>query len=121
MRYTHKQLTALPADELLNKLRAVLLRGPIDDDTSVQVVARLLFLQWQDPRTPIRLYIDSLGGAVVGGLAICDTMDALAPPVHTHCVAHAHGMAALLLAHGAKGHRFACRDTEFSLCPLTPV
>jgi ATP-dependent Clp protease protease subunit len=121
MRYRHRQLAALPADELLVKHRAVLLHGPIDDDAAVQLVARLLFLQWEDPRIPIRFYIDSLGGSVTAGMSLCDTMDEIGPAVHTHCVAEAHGMAALLLAHGAKGNRSACHDVQIALCPVTQV
>jgi ATP-dependent Clp protease protease subunit len=121
MRYRHKQLAALAPDELLKKHRAVILRGPIDDDAAVQLVARLLFLQWEDPKTPIRFYIDSPGGTVTAGMSISDTMDELRPPVRTHCLTEAYGLAAVLLAHGAKGHRSAFRDAEISLCLVTPA
>jgi ATP-dependent Clp protease, protease subunit len=110
----------LPADQLLNQHRTVRVQGEITDEKSVEVVARLLFLQHQDGRTPIRLYIDSLGGSVAAGLAILETMEDLKPPVHTHCICDAHGVAALLLAHGAKGSRSACNGACLSLCAVTP-
>jgi ATP-dependent Clp protease protease subunit len=71
------------------------------------VVAQLLFLQSEDPEKEIALYINSPGGQVTAGLAIYDTMQYIRPPVSTICIGMAYSMAAVLLAGGAHGHRFA--------------
>ncbi len=91
----------------LLKDRIVFLGGPIDDHVANLVIAQLLFLESEDPDKDIHLYINSPGGIVYSGLAIYDTMQYIRPDVSTICVGMAASMAALLLAAGAKGKRFA--------------
>jgi ATP-dependent Clp protease protease subunit len=108
-----------PVAELLAQ-RIVELRGEIDDRTATELIAKLLYLQHQDPAAPIRLHIDSHGGAVAAGLAIRDTMDDIKPPVYTHCPAKAQGVAVVLLAHGERGHRTAATQATISFTPIAP-
>jgi ATP-dependent Clp protease protease subunit len=91
----------------LLKERIVFIGTPIDDQVANLVVAQLLFLQSEDPEKEIALYINSPGGQVTAGLAIYDTMQYIRPPVSTICIGMAYSMAAVLLAGGAHGHRFA--------------
>lgn len=91
----------------LLKDRIVFIGGPIDDHMANLVIAQLLFLESEDPEKDIHLYINSPGGVVYSGLAIYDTMQHIRPDVSTICVGMAASMAALLLAAGAKGKRFA--------------
>ena len=92
---------------LLLKKRIVFLGTAIDDAVSNLVVAQLLFLQSEDAKTPIEMYINSPGGSVSSGLAIYDTMKFIDAPVHTVCTGLAASMGAILLAAGEKGHRTA--------------
>jgi ATP-dependent Clp protease, protease subunit len=108
----------LPPDELLNKHRTILLHGEIDDRTAQHVIAKLLFLQHDDARAPASLYIDSQGGVVSSSFAIRDTIDHIKLPVFTHCLGTAGGMALVVLAHGARGHRSAAPSARLSLVPL---
>jgi len=87
--------------------RIVFLGGPIDDHVANLVVAQMLYLESEDPNKDIHLYINSPGGEVYSGLAIYDTMQYIKPDVSTICVGLAASMAALLLAAGAKGKRYA--------------
>ncbi|MGD9518522.1 MAG: ATP-dependent Clp protease proteolytic subunit [Armatimonadota bacterium] len=87
--------------------RIVFIGTPIDDVVSSLVIAQMLFLQGEDPTEPINLYINSPGGSITAGLAIYDTMQYVSPEVHTWCIGQAASMAAVLLASGAKGHRYA--------------
>lgn len=96
---------------LLNE-RIIFLGGPIDDHTANLVVAQLLFLQHQDPKKDIFLYINSPGGSVSAGMAIYDTMNFIKPDVSTICVGIAASMGAFLLSAGAKGKRFALPNAE---------
>src|SRR6202165_3425324 len=91
----------------LLKERIVFIGTPIDDQVANLVVAQLLFLQSEDPDKEIALYINSPGGQVTAGLAIYDTMQYIRPPVSTICIGMAYSMAAVLLAGGAHGMRFA--------------
>jgi len=91
----------------LLKDRIVFIGGPIDDHVANLVIAQLLFLESEDPDKDIHLYINSPGGVVYSGLAIYDTMQYIKPDVSTICVGMAASMAAVLLAAGAKGKRFA--------------
>ncbi|HOJ98528.1 MAG TPA: ATP-dependent Clp endopeptidase proteolytic subunit ClpP [Termitinemataceae bacterium] len=91
----------------LLKDRIVFLDGEINDITADLVVAQLLFLEGQDPEKDISLYINSPGGSVTAGLAIYDTMQYIKCPVQTICLGQAASMAALLLAAGSPGKRFA--------------
>ena len=87
--------------------RIVFIGLPIDDTMASIVIAQLLFLQGEDPIEPISVYINSPGGSVSAGLAIYDTMRYISPEVHTWCVGTAASMAAILLAAGEQGHRYA--------------
>jgi len=96
----------------LLKDRIIFIGGPINDEVANVVIAQLLFLQSQDPKKDIQLYINSPGGSVTAGLAIYDTMQSIKPDVVTTCVGVAASMAAILLASGAKGKRFALPNSE---------
>ena len=87
--------------------RIVFLTGPVEDNMASLVVAQLLFLEAENPKKEIPLYINSPGGVVTSGLAIYDTMQFIRPPVTTLCVGQAASMGSLLLAAGAKDMRFA--------------
>src|SRR5260370_36901747 len=91
----------------LLKDRIVFIGTPIDDQVANLVVAQLLFLQSEDPEKEIALYINSPGGNVTAGLAIYDTMQYIRPPVSTICIGMAYSIAAVLLAGGAHGMRYA--------------
>ncbi len=91
----------------LLKDRIIFLGTPIDDHVANLVVAQLLFLEAEDPQKDIYLYINSPGGSVTAGLAIYDTMQYVKPDVSTICIGQAASMAAVLLAAGAKGKRYA--------------
>jgi ATP-dependent Clp protease protease subunit len=91
----------------LLKDRIVLLGTPVDDTVANLLVAQFLFLQNEDPKKDIDLYINSPGGSVSAGLAIYDTMQMLSCDVRTYCVGQAASMAAILLAAGAPGKRYA--------------
>ena len=91
----------------LLKDRIIMLGTAIDDGVANVLVAQLLFLQSEDPKKDIDLYINSPGGSVTAGLAIYDTMQMLSCDVRTYCVGQAASMAAVLLAAGAPGKRFA--------------
>jgi len=87
--------------------RIVFLTGPVEDNMASLVVAQLLFLEAENPKKEISLYINSPGGVVTSGLAIYDTMQFIRPPVTTLCIGQAASMGSLLLAAGAKDMRFA--------------
>jgi ATP-dependent Clp protease protease subunit len=96
----------------LLKERIVFIGGPIDDNMANLVIAQLLFLQSEDPDKDIYLYINSPGGVVYSGLAIYDTIQYIRPQVATICIGIAASMAALLLASGTKGKRFALPNSR---------
>jgi ATP-dependent Clp protease protease subunit len=96
----------------LLKDRIVFLTGGIDDDTANLIIAQLLFLESEDPKKDIFLYVNSPGGSVTAGLAILDTMNHVKPDVATVCVGMAASAAAVILASGAKGKRFALPNAE---------
>jgi ATP-dependent Clp protease protease subunit len=87
--------------------RIVMLGTPIDDHVSNVIIAQMLFLQMEDPKKDIHLYINSPGGMVSSGLAIYDTMQFLTCDVTTYCIGMAASMGAVLLAAGTKGKRYA--------------
>ncbi len=87
--------------------RIVFLGTPIDDQVANAIIAQLLFLAHENPEQDIKLYINSPGGLVYAGLAIYDTMQMIEPDVATYCIGIAASMAAVLLAAGARGKRFA--------------
>src|SRR3954470_15598340 len=96
----------------LLKERIIFLAGPIEDHTANLIIAQLLFLASEDPKKEIVLYINSPGGSVTAGLAILDTMNYVKPDVATVCVGMAASAAAVILAAGAKGKRFALPNAE---------
>src|SRR5262249_28682298 len=91
----------------LLKERIIFITGPIEDGIASLVIAQLLFLEAENPKKEISMYINSPGGMVTSGLAIYDTMQFVRPPVSTLCVGQAASMGSLLLAAGEKGQRFA--------------
>lgn len=99
----------------LLKERIIFLGGPVSDDVANIVIAQLLFLQHEDPKKDILLYINSPGGSVTAGLAILDTMQHVKPDVSTICVGMAASMGAVLLSAGKKGKRFALPNSEILL------
>ena len=96
---------------LLNE-RIIFLGGPIDDNVANVVIAQLLFLDHEDSKKDISLYINSPGGSVTAGLAIIDTMNFIKRNVSTICVGIAASMGALILASGQKGKRFSLPNSE---------
>ena len=96
----------------LLKDRIIFLAGPIEDYTANLVIAQLLFLESEDPKKDIQLYINSPGGSVSAGLAMLDTMNHIKPDVSTVCVGIAASAAAIILAAGQKGKRFALPNAE---------
>lgn len=96
----------------LLKERIIFLAGPIEDHTANLVIAQLLFLESEDPKKDIQLYINSPGGSVTAGLAMLDTMNHIKPDVATVCVGIAASAAAIILAAGAKGKRYALPNAE---------
>jgi len=91
----------------LLKERIVFVTGPIEDMVASLITAQLLFLEAENPKKEISMYINSPGGVVTSGMAIYDTMQFVRPPVSTLCIGQAASMGSLLLAAGAKGQRFA--------------
>ncbi|MBP7768953.1 ATP-dependent Clp protease proteolytic subunit [Candidatus Saccharibacteria bacterium] len=84
----------------------------ITSDTANLIVAQLLFLQSEDSKTPIQMYINSPGGSITAGFAIIDTMNYVKPDIHTICMGVAASMGAVILSQGAKGKRFALPNAE---------
>ena len=96
----------------LLKDRIIFIGTPIDDAVANLVIAQMLFLQMEDPKKDIHLYINSPGGVVTGGMAIYDTMNFLQCDVVTYCIGMAASMATVLLAAGTKGKRFALPNSR---------
>lgn len=99
----------------LLKDRIIFVGTPIDDGVANLVIAQLLFLQMEDAKKDIHLYINSPGGVVTGGMAIYDTMNFLQCDVVTYCIGQAASMATVLLAAGTKGKRFALPNSRVML------
>ena len=95
--------------------RIVFLGGPIDDNVASIIIAQLLFLESEDPKKDISLYVNSPGGSVTAGLAIIDTMNHIKPSVSTVCVGLASSMGAIILSSGEKGKRFALPNAEIMI------
>ena len=91
----------------LLKERIIFMNGPVDDGVSALVCAQLLFLESENPKKEISMYINSPGGLVTAGLAIYDTMQYVKSPISTVCMGLAASMGSFLLAAGEKGHRIA--------------
>jgi ATP-dependent Clp protease protease subunit len=99
----------------LLKDRIILLGGPVTDDSANAIIAQLLFLSNDDPKTDIQFYINSPGGSVSAGLGIIDTMRYLRCEVATTCIGMAASMGACLLAAGRKGKRFVLPNSQVML------
>ena len=99
----------------LLKDRIIFLGGPINDVVANAVIAQLLFLEHEDPKKDIKIYVNTPGGSVTAGLAIYDAMQYVKPDVATVCVGIAASMGAVLLASGKKGKRFALPNSEIML------
>ncbi|HXI52622.1 MAG TPA: ATP-dependent Clp protease proteolytic subunit [Candidatus Saccharimonadales bacterium] len=95
--------------------RIVFLGTPIDDMVANVIIAQLLFLQMNDPKKDVHLYINSPGGSVSAGLAIYDTMQFLSCDVNTYCIGQAASMGAVLLCAGTKGKRFALPNSNIMI------
>ena len=96
----------------LLKERIVFVVGPINDNVASLVTAQLLYLESEDPKKEISLYINSPGGLVTAGLGIYDTMQYIKPPVSTLCIGQASSMGSFLLASGEKGKRFSLPNSR---------
>ncbi len=99
----------------LLKERIIFVTGAIDDHMANLVVAQLLFLESEDPKKDIFLYINSPGGSVSAGLGIVDTMNHIKPDVATVCVGLAASMGSIILSQGAKGKRYALPNAEIMI------
>lgn len=104
---SHRGERAYDIYSRLLKDRIIFLGSPITDDVANVVIAQLLFLEAEDPEKDIHLYLNSPGGEVSAGLGIYDAMQYVSPAVETTCMGQAASMAALLLAGGAPGKRYA--------------
>jgi ATP-dependent Clp protease protease subunit len=96
----------------LLKERIIFVTGPMNDEVATLVVAQLLFLEADNPKKEIAMYINSPGGVVTSGLAIYDTMQFIRPAVSTTCIGQAASMGSLLLAAGARDMRFALTNSR---------
>lgn len=96
----------------LLKDRIIFIGSPIDDMVANLVIAQMLFLQMEDPKKDIHIYINSPGGVVTGGMAIYDTINFLQCDVVTYCIGQAASMATVLLSAGTKGKRFALPNSR---------
>ena len=99
----------------LLKERIIFITGPVEDGMATLVVAQLLFLEAENPKKEVSMYINSPGGLVTAGLAIYDTMQFVRPAISTLCVGQAASMASLLLAAGEKGLRYALPNARVML------
>jgi ATP-dependent Clp protease protease subunit len=99
----------------LLKDRIIMIGTPIDDNVASLVVAQLLFLQAEDPKKDIDLYINSPGGSVTAGLAMYDTMQAVSCDIRTYCIGQCASMGAVLLLAGAKGKRRALPNSRIMI------
>lgn len=99
----------------LLKERIIFLTGEVNDEVSSLVCAQLLFLEAEDPKKDIFLYINSPGGVVTSGMAMYDTMQYISCDVNTLCIGQACSMGSLLLAGGAKGKRFALPNARIMI------
>ena len=95
--------------------RIVFISGEVNDEMANAVVAQLLFLQSQDAKKEISVYVNSPGGSVTAGLAIYDTMQFVSCPIATYCVGQAASMGAVLLTAGEKGQRFALPNARIMI------
>ena len=113
-----KDGTAERAYDIYSRLlkdRIVFIGSAIDDNVANIIIAELLFLQNEDPKKDIHVYVNSPGGSVTSGMAIYDTMQFVKPDVNTYCVGQASSMAAVLLAAGSKNKRYALPHARIML------
>jgi ATP-dependent Clp protease protease subunit len=96
----------------LLKERVIFVTGPIEDYGASLITAQLLFLEAENPKKEVHMYINSPGGIVTAGLAIYDTMQYIRPPVQTFCIGQAASAASLLLMAGKKGERYALPNSR---------
>jgi ATP-dependent Clp protease protease subunit len=99
----------------LLKDRIIFLQGPVDDVSANLIVAQMLYLQFEDPKADINLYINSPGGSVTAGMSIYDTMQFVTCDVATYCIGQAASMGAVLLTAGAKGKRHALPNARIMI------
>jgi len=99
----------------LMKDRIVFIGTAVDDHVANIIIAQLLFLQMEDPKKPVHVYINSPGGSITAGLAIYDTMQYMTTPVNTYCIGQAASMGAVLLAAGTKSHRFSLPNARIMI------
>jgi ATP-dependent Clp protease protease subunit len=99
----------------LLKERIIFLSGPVNDSLASLIVAQLLFLESEDPKKDIWLYINSPGGIVTSGLAMYDTMQYIRPNINTVCIGQAASMGSLLLAAGTVGKRFCLPNSRIMI------
>ena len=99
----------------LLKDRIVFIGTEINDQVANTVIAQLLFLRAEDPKKDVNIYINSPGGYITAGLAICDTMRFMGYDINTYCLGQAASMASLLLAAGTKGKRFALPNSRIMI------
>lgn len=99
----------------LLKDRIIFLGSQVNDEVANSIVAQMLFLQSEDPKSDIQLYVNSPGGSVSAGLGIYDTMQFVTCDVATYCIGQAASMGAVLLAAGAKGKRFALPNARIMI------
>lgn len=99
----------------LLKDRIIFIGTGIDDNVANLIIAQILFLQSEDSKKPINIYVNSPGGSVTAGLAIYDTMQFVKPDVCTYCLGQAASMGSLLLTAGAKGKRFALPNSRIMI------
>ena len=99
----------------LLKERIIFVTGPIEDHMAASICMQLLYLEADNPKKEISMYINSPGGVVTSGMAIYDTMQFIKPPVATLCIGQAASMGSLLLAAGAPGMRYALRNARIML------
>ena len=97
--------------------RIVFISGEVNDEMANAICAQLLFLQSQDAKKEISVYVNSPGGSVTAGLAIYDTMQFVKCPIATYCIGQAASMGAVLLTAGAKGRRFALPNARIMIHP----
>lgn len=112
---THEGERAFDIYSRLLKDRVIFLGTGIDDQIANLTIAQLLFLESEDPKKDITIYVNSPGGSVSAGLAIIDTMQYVKPKVSTVCVGIAASMGAMILMHGERGKRFALPHSEIMI------
>jgi ATP-dependent Clp protease, protease subunit len=112
---THQGERAYDIYSRLLRDRIIFLGGPIDDNVANIIIAQLLFLQSEDPKKDISIYINSPGGSVTSTLAMIDTMKFIKPDVATYCMGIAASGAALVLSAGTKGKRFVLPNAEIMI------